>query len=87
MPSSTSVSFRIAPKKVQQLDELAKRTDRPRSWLLEQALDAYLEAHAWQVQHISEGLAELRRGEGVAHEDVRDWILGWGDSPDGDGAG
>ena len=85
MPPSTAVSFRIPPDKAEQLEALAKQTDRPRSWLLEQALDAYLEAHAWQVRHIREGLAELRRGEHVAHEEVVDWLATWGSASGEDG--
>ena len=50
----------------------------PRSWLLEQALETCLEARAWQVERIRRGLEEIHRGEGVPHEEVEDWLSGWG---------
>lgn len=78
MSQSVSLPFRIPPAKAAALDELAEATDRPRSWLLEQALDAYLEAQAWQVGHIRQGLAEIDRGEVVDHEAVADWLSTWG---------
>ena len=83
MASNAALSFRVSPKKARAIDELAKATDRPRSWHLEQALDAYLEVQAWQVKRVQEGLAELRAGESVAHEDVAAWLTRWGTSDEG----
>jgi predicted transcriptional regulator len=83
MPSNESLSFRVDPKKTRAIDELAKATDRPRSWHLEQALDAYLEVQAWQVKRAQEGLAELQAGQSVAHEDVAAWLTQWGTSDEG----
>ncbi len=75
---STTLSFRVDTEKARQLDELATATARPKSWLLEQALDAYLETQAWQVAHIEKGLKELDRGEGVPHAEVAAWLKSWG---------
>ena len=83
MVSNAALSFRVDPKKARAIDELAKATDRPRSWHLEQALDAYLEVQAWQVKRVQEGLAELQAGQSVAHEDVADWRTRWGTSDEG----
>jgi len=87
MPSNEPLSFRVDPKKARAIDELAKATDRPRSWHLERALDSYLEAQAWQVKHVQEGLAELQAGESVAHEDVAAWLSRWGTSNEGEPPG
>ncbi len=83
MPSNETISFRVDPKKARAIDELAKAADRPRSWHLEQALDAYLEVQAWQVKCVQEGLAELQAGQSVAHEDVAGWLARWGASDEG----
>ena len=87
MGSNAALSFRVDPKKARAIDELARATDRPRSWNLEQALDAYLEAEAWQVKRIDEGLTELRAGKTVAHEDVAAWLSRWGASDEGEPPG
>ncbi len=78
MSRAGSLSFRTSPEKVKRLDRLSRATDRARSWLLEQALDAYLDAQSWQVAHIEKGLKELRHGEGIPHEDVSAWLATWG---------
>ena len=78
---STTLSFRVGADKARQLDELAAATARPKSWLLEQALDAYLEVQAWQVAHIEQGVRELDRGEGVPHAEIAAWLKTWGRKP------
>ena len=80
MPTTASVplAFRVPAEKAEQLDRLAAVTDRPRSWLLEQALDAYLETHAWQVERIQQGLEDVRAGRVVPHEEVAAWLDSWG---------
>ncbi len=78
MPRTVPLSVRISEDKARQIEALAKATDRPKSWLLEQALDAYLDTQAWQVARIERGLAEIQRGAAVAHEEVAEWLAGWG---------
>jgi predicted transcriptional regulator len=75
---STTLSFRVDADKARRLDDLATATARPKSWLLEQALDAYLEVQAWQVAHIEQGVRELDRGEGVPHAEIATWLKSWG---------
>ncbi len=83
MTGTVPISLRVSEQKAREIEALAKATDRPKAWLLEQALDAYLETQSWQVPRIEQGLAELDRGEGVAHGEVAEWLSGWG--RDGEG--
>jgi predicted transcriptional regulator len=78
MSQSVSLSFRVAQEKAEQLERLAAAMDRPRSWLLERALDEYLELQAWQVAEIRKGMEEIRQGKGVPHEEVVAWLETWG---------
>lgn len=78
MSETTSLSFRVPKEKADQLDELAGAMDRPKSWLLQQALDAYLEVQAWHIAHIEQGRRELREGKGIPHEEVVRWVESWG---------
>ncbi|MDP6429620.1 MAG: CopG family ribbon-helix-helix protein [Rhodospirillales bacterium] len=78
MVQTTSLSFRVSPEKAEELDHLAEALDRKRSWVLEQALDAYLKEQAWQIADIKAGLAELDRGETVSHEKMKAWLESWG---------
>jgi len=69
--SKQSMSFRIEPEKRVALDELAAVLGRDRSAVINEALDAHLELHHWQVEHIKRGLAEAESGgEGVPHDEV-----------------
>jgi len=68
-----TISFRIGAEKRAALDEIAEALERDRSAVINQALDAYLDLHHWQVEHIKRGLAEAESGtEGAPHETVFD---------------
>jgi predicted transcriptional regulator len=78
---SRTLSVRVRADKARRLDDLATTTARQKSWLLERALDAYLEVQAWQVAHIDQGLQELDRGESVRHVEIAAWLKTWGRKP------
>ena len=78
MPRSVSLSFRVAEKTAAQLDELAAAMDRPRSWLLERALEEYLDVQQWQIAQIKKGMQALREGKGIPQEEVVAWLESWG---------
>ncbi len=84
MPQTVPLSLRISPEKARRLDALAKTTERKRSWILEKALDAYLEDQAWQIARIEKGLTELKAGESVAHDDIAAWLDTWGGDAEGE---
>ena len=77
MSGSTSLSFRVAKEKAEQLEQLAVAMDRPKSWLLQQALEAYLDVQSWQIAHIEQGRRELREGEGIPHDEIVRWVESW----------
>lgn len=65
-----NVSFRADAGKVESLDALATALDRDRSYVLNEAISAYLEFYQWQMKHIKEGLRQADAGEFAADEDV-----------------
>jgi len=77
------LGFRVTADKAKLLEKLSHSTDRPKSWLLEQALDSYLEAQAWQIAHIEAGLADADAGRLLPHDRVRDWLETWGGDSEG----
>lgn len=69
--SKVTISFRIETEKRAAVDELAATLERDRSAIINEAIDAYLELHHWQVEHIRRALAEADSGvAGVAHDEV-----------------
>ena len=80
--ASRPVTMRIEDETVDQLDALAKATDRPRAWHVEQAVQSYLSLQSWQVTHIKQGLAELEVGQGIPQDDIEAYLSTWGaDTP------
>jgi len=65
-----TVSFRLGAEKVAELDELGKAQARDRTFLLNEAVDAYLEVQRWQLAHIEESLRQADSGRGKPHEEV-----------------
>ena len=61
--TTEAFSVRTDPKKVRKLDKLAEQQDRSRNYLVNQAIDQYLELLAWQDERIKEGIkaADARR--------------------------
>ena len=62
MPKET-VTFRIEADTRAALDRLASALDRDRSYLINEAVEAYLEVHAWQIAHIDDGLRQADAGQ------------------------
>jgi predicted transcriptional regulator len=70
MPRPTSV--RLADDLSKQLDALASAVNRPKTWLIEEAIRRYVEEQSWQVQAIQEALDDYRSGNAdlVPHDQV-----------------
>ena len=65
-----TISFRLETDKKEKLDAIAASLDRDRSYLLNEAIDAYLEVHQWQIQHIREGIRQADAGEFASEAQV-----------------
>ena len=61
--SKETISFRIESEKREALDAVASALDRDRSYIINEAIEAYLDIHCWQSDHIREGLRQADAGE------------------------
>ena len=77
MSTPRTISFRIAPEKVAQLDQIAKAMDRDRSYLLNEAVENYLSEQQRFAAMIEEGLEASRKGELIDDEEVGRMIESW----------
>jgi RHH-type transcriptional regulator, rel operon repressor / antitoxin RelB len=75
---TTTLSVRINLDTKKDLDALAKRARRSKSFLAAEAIAAFVEAERWQLDEIDAGLRQLDKGRGVAHKDVSVWLRSWG---------
>jgi predicted transcriptional regulator len=70
MATEKTISFRANSKKIDVLDSLAAAQDRPRSYLINEAITNYIELHAYQDALVRKGLEEAEGGHVVGHEEV-----------------
>ena len=77
MSTPRTISFRIAPEKVAQLDLIAKAMDRDRSYLLNEAVLTYLSEQQRYIAMVEEGLEASRKGELIDDEEVGRMIESW----------
>ena len=72
-----TISFRLNTDKVDELDALAESLDRDRSYLLNEAVDSYLEVQRWQIEQIKKGLGQATAGRLINHKKVKKMVAGW----------
>jgi len=70
MPDEKTISFRADAAKIDELDQLAASQDRPRSYLINEAINNYIELHAYHDALVRQGLTEMLKGRVVSHEEV-----------------
>lgn len=75
---STTFTVRVDQRVKKRLEKLAESTGRSRSYLAAEAIGEYLDVNEWQVVGIKQAIASLDRGEGIAHQHVKDWVESWG---------
>jgi predicted transcriptional regulator len=67
---SATLTLRLSPKLKTRLGELAERTRRTKSFLAGEAIAGYVERELEIIAGIERGLAAMKAGQVVAHEDV-----------------
>jgi predicted transcriptional regulator len=70
--ANETFSVRMPLERKSELDELAERIDRSRSWLINEAVRQYLEIQRRQIAIIEERLAEMDSGQVtlIPHDEV-----------------
>jgi predicted transcriptional regulator len=56
-------------------------SDRPKSWVIEQAVSEFIATQSWQLAAIDEGIKAADEGRVAAHADIDAWVKSW-DEPD-----
>jgi predicted transcriptional regulator len=58
-----TITIRIRPQIRRAMDGIAVALDRDRTYVVNQALEAYIDLHRWQIDHIRRGLREANAGK------------------------
>jgi len=74
MSTTKTVSFRIDSDAVDTLDALAETMDRDRSYLLNEAVERYLELNEHHIKLIKKGLRAAEAGDFVSHAEMKKLI-------------
>jgi predicted transcriptional regulator len=72
-----TISFRLETEKKEALDAIATALDRDRTYVLNEAIQAYLEVHQWQIDHIKEGIRQADAGEFASEAEVAAAFARW----------
>ena len=75
------VTAHIPIELAEQVDELAARLDRPKGWIVKQALASWVALEAKRQQLTLEGLADVDAGRVVDHASINAWAKSL-DKPD-----
>jgi len=72
-----TISFRLDSEKVEALDVLAKALDRDRTYLLNEAVEAYLDVQQWQLDHLKASIQQADEGRLMDHREVKKMASKW----------
>jgi predicted transcriptional regulator len=77
MTKTAPLSVRLPEALNEQVAKIAEALDRPKSWVIEQAVQDYVAVQQWQLTAIDEGIRAADAGEVAAHDEIVDWVRSW----------
>ena len=70
----TAISTRFDADTLTRLNEVAAVMDRPRSALIKEAVNRYLDYFAWYSEEVQKGLNDVAAGRVKSHAQVKDRV-------------
>jgi predicted transcriptional regulator len=74
--SNRVVTAHIPDQLARKLDSLAERLERPRGWIVKEAIEGYLALDEERHRQTLAALAEVNAGATIDHAEVRAWAKG-----------
>jgi predicted transcriptional regulator len=78
MSKIAPVSVRLDAELNDRLAAIATVPDRPKSWVIEQAIADFVSLQEWQLAAIEEGIGDADAGRVIGHDEVVAWVRSWG---------
>jgi predicted transcriptional regulator len=69
--SKENITFRLDSDRRVALDAIAAGLDRDRSYIINEAINLYLEVYHWQIEEIQRGVAEADAGDFATEDEVQ----------------
>jgi predicted transcriptional regulator len=73
-----TTTVRIDDTILERVDNLARTLSRSRSWVINQAIERFLDYEEWFVKEVEDGLAEVEKGEIATREEIEAKFRKWG---------
>jgi predicted transcriptional regulator len=73
-----ATTIRIDDDTLGRVDGLASTLSRSRSWVINQAIERFLDYEEWFVQEVKDGLKEIERGDIATDDEVAVRFRKWG---------
>lgn len=74
MSKTAVITGRVPEVISDQLDRLAERMDRSRSWVVSQAIEAFVAAETQLLDSLDEAERQIDRGEFRTQAQMEDWV-------------
>jgi predicted transcriptional regulator len=78
MREAPSDTIRLTPELDEQVAKIAEALNRPKSWIIEQAVKDFVALQEWHLATIEEGIRDADAGRVAPHDDVTAWVRSWG---------
>ena len=75
---SENVTARLDTETKEKLDLLAKSTARSKSFLISEAVRAYVKEQAWQIDAIKDGVEQVNAGDFASNDEIKSTFGKWG---------
>ena len=72
--STRVITAHVPVELAKQVDVISDRIDRPKNWIVKQALTAWLSLEEMRHQRTLEGLADVDAGRVATHAKVEAWV-------------
>ena len=73
-----ATTIRLDNDTLGRIDGIANNLSRSRSWVINQAIERFLDYEEWFVQEVKDGLDEVARGDIATDEEVAARFRKWG---------
>jgi RHH-type rel operon transcriptional repressor/antitoxin RelB len=75
--SKQGISLRLEDETIDEIDRLAKVSKRDRTFIINEAIEAYLDIHQWQLRRIDESIAQANDGRFSTDSEVDKVLKKW----------
>ena len=69
--SLKATSVRLDDETLKRVGQMAEAMDRPRAWLMAEAIKQYVEREEWVIREVEKGVKAADEGQLVDHADVK----------------